>query len=58
MKYLMILIVVVGSLFAYSQTKAHLNGEIKGSVTDQKSFGILSPVPQSTRSRRASPSTT
>lgn len=35
MKYLVILIVVVGSLFAYSQTKVHLNGEIKGSVTDQ-----------------------
>jgi len=35
MKHLAILIVVVGSMFAYSQTKVHLNGEIKGSVTDQ-----------------------
>jgi hypothetical protein len=35
MKHLAILIVVVGSLFAYSQTKVLLNGEIKGSVTDQ-----------------------
>ena len=35
MKHLAILIVVVGSLFAYSQTKVHLNWEIKGSVTDQ-----------------------
>jgi hypothetical protein len=35
MKHLAILIVVVGSLFAYSQTKVPLNGEIKGSVTDQ-----------------------
>jgi Carboxypeptidase regulatory-like domain len=34
MKHLAILIVIVGSL-AYSQTKVHLNGEIKGSVTDQ-----------------------
>ena len=35
MKRLAILIVVGGSLFAYSQTEVHLNGEIRGSVTEQ-----------------------
>lgn len=40
MKHLAILVVVVGSLSAYSQTKLHLNGEIKGSVTDQNGSPI------------------
>jgi len=40
MKHLAILIVVVGSLFAYSQTKVRLSGEIKGSVTDQNGSPI------------------
>jgi len=35
MKHLAILIVVVGSVFAYSQTEVQVNGEIKGSVQDQ-----------------------
>jgi hypothetical protein len=35
MKHLAILIVIAGSLFAYSQTGVHGSGEIKGTVTDQ-----------------------
>jgi len=40
MKHLAILIVVFGSLFAYSQTKVALIGEIKGSVIDQNGSPI------------------
>jgi hypothetical protein len=40
MKHLAILLVVLGSLFAYSQTKVQFNGEIKGKVTDQNGSPI------------------
>jgi len=50
MKHFAVVIVVAGSLFAYAQTKDHLRGKIKGSVTDQNgnpiSAATVYAVPQ------------